>query len=64
MHQATGTRVQRYIARLAALARHSQVRHAAALMPEVLDGQLAELVTAERVIEQGGEHRAVPLALE
>jgi hypothetical protein len=33
-------------------------------MPEVLEGQLAELVTAERVIKQGGEHRAVPLALE
>jgi len=64
MHQAARAGMQRYIARLAALARHPQVRNAAALMPEILDRQFAELLPPKRVVEQGGEDRAIAFALE
>lgn len=62
--QAAHGRVQRHVAGLAALARDLQVRHAAALMLEVLDGQLAQLLAAQCVIQQGGQDGPVSLALE
>ncbi len=61
--QAARRWVQRQVARLAALARHFQMHHAAPLLAHVADFQLAELIPAQRVIEQGGQNRAITLGL-
>ena len=44
--------------------RDLQVRHAAPLVPEVFDLQLAQLSAVQRVIKQGGQDRPVALALD
>jgi hypothetical protein len=40
------------------------MRHAAPLLGVVADLQLAELVPAQRVIEQGGQDRPIALGLD
>ena len=55
-------RMQRQPARLAAFARHFQMRHAFARMPEILDLQLAQLVAPQRVEQQRREEGAIALA--
>ena len=57
-------RMERHVARLFALAGDLQMRHAATFMPEVPDGELAQLLAAERVIEQGGQNGAIAHAFE
>ena len=49
---------------LAALALHAQVGNAPALLVEILDQELSELLAAQRVKQQYGEDGPVALALE
>ena len=51
--------MQRHEARLATLAEHPQVHHAASLLPGVLDREPADFLAAQTVIEQGGQQRLV-----
>lgn len=59
--RAGGGRVQRHIADLAAFAVYLQVAHTAAIL-QVDQAQLAQLGTAQAVIEQGGQHGAIAQA--
>ena len=59
--EAVGARMQRQIARLAAFARHFEMRHALAHVAEVLDLELGELLAPQRMKEQGRENGAVAL---
>jgi hypothetical protein len=62
--QIAGDAVKRNIAYFLALAGHFQVRRAATLMLVVTHPELAQLVAAKAVIEQGSEYGAVPYAFE
>ena len=64
VNQSVCARMQRQIARLAALAGDFQMRHAFARVPEILDLQLAQLLAAQRMEQQRGEDGAVALALD
>ena len=62
--QVVGAGMQRQVPDLFALAADPQVRDAAPRVLEVLDRELAQLVAAQRVEEQGREDRAVALLLD
>ena len=48
----------------AVFTRNLEMRHASARMLEIPNFQFAQLVSAKRVIEKGGEDRAIALVLE
>lgn len=56
--------MQGQITRLAAFARHLEMRDAFADVPEVLDLELAQFLAAQRVKQQGGENGSVALAAD
>ena len=56
--------MRRQVAQLAALALHPQMRHAPALLAEVLHEQFGQLFAPERVVLQHREDGPVALALE
>jgi hypothetical protein len=62
--EAVDARMQRQIARLAAFARHFEMRDAFANVAEILDLKLAQFLPSQRVKEQGGENGAVALAAD
>jgi len=64
MNERTGAGMQRQIARLAAFARHFDVRHALADVAKVFDLELAQFFAPQRVKEQGGKNGAVALAAD
>ena len=57
--QSVGPRMQRQVARLAAFAGHFEMRHAFARVAEILHLELAQLLAAQRVEQQGGENGAI-----
>ena len=61
VEEAARCRVWRHEARLAG---YAEMRDATALMLEVPDGKLAELVSADRVIQQCADDGAITLPLE
>jgi hypothetical protein len=62
--QSMGARMQRQIARLAALAGDFQVWHAFARVPKILHLQLAQLLATQHVEQQRRQDGAVALALD
>lgn len=48
----TGHTVKRYVAEFFALAGHFQMRHAATFMPGVADGELAQFLAPEGMVER------------
>ena len=56
--------MQRHIARLFAFTGYLQIRHATTFMPGVPDGELAQFLAPEGMIEQGRQNGAVPHAFQ
>ncbi len=56
--------MRRQVAQLAALALHRQVRHAPALLAEILHQQFGQFLPAQRVVQQHRRHHPVALAFE
>ena len=62
--QFVGARVQWQIPRLLALAGDPEMRDSAPGMPEIPDPQLAQLLAAQRVVEQRRQDGAIALLLD
>jgi hypothetical protein len=62
MDERVGAWMQRQIARLAAFARHLEMRHAFARVAKIPDLELAQLVAPQRVEQEGRENGAVTFA--
>ena len=57
-------RVRRKVAQLAALALHPKMRHAPALLVEILDQELGQLFAPERVVQQHRQDGPVPFSFQ